>query len=200
MGSGPGSCRFCVTLALRMVAGLVASLPGSSPRTATYDFQGVRMKIAHMVISATSALTILISVAAAAPKVTKSAKPAAVSSTCAKLTRDYENASKTLAANEAEGVGDNSAVRATMREAQNANTMSEAKFTLDLMTANKCKIPGEAPTSIRYLLPAMECRTAQLQRSNARASARLNDQAAPVEDPSTVDKCDRSKWERLERQ
>jgi hypothetical protein len=81
---------------------------------------------------------------------------------CAKLGADYENASKELAMTYAEGVGDNSAPRATMREARNGNVLEKARLTVELMRGNSCRIPTEPPSLARYLSPALACQTALL--------------------------------------
>ena len=88
--------------------------------------------------------------------------PPEQTSACSKLAADYEGASKQLAMNFAEGAGDNSAVRATMRETRNATVMEKARLTVELMRGNNCKMPTEAPSMERYLSPALECQTALL--------------------------------------
>jgi hypothetical protein len=100
---------------------------------------------------------------------------------CAKLDSDYEHASKALAMVFAEGVGDNSAPRATMREAREANIRNEASQTLDLMQAHKCALPTAAPNAAPYVTQAMGCKAAQFKDELG-----LNANASEV--------CDMSKW------
>lgn len=94
----------------------------------------------------------------------------AESSACTKLASDYDIASKQLAMNHAEGVGDNSAPRATMREARNNNILEKARITVELMRGNSCKMPTEAPDMGRYLSPALKCSTDMIGASTTPAS------------------------------
>lgn len=76
---------------------------------------------------------------------------------CEKLHADYEDASKRMALNHAEGIGDNSALRATQREAQKASILAEARLMLDLLKGNGCHLPTSAPSLYRYYLSALTC-------------------------------------------
>lgn len=108
---------------------------------------------------------------AAAPK---KAAPKTPSAACAKLATQYENFSKQLSMNKAEGRSGSAAI------------MTEAGLTLDLMRSNGCALPTDTPSDVRYLLKAYEC-------GNARRRALL---AAIQGQPSTGDapQCDWSKW------
>lgn len=76
---------------------------------------------------------------------------------CKALHEDYEEASKRMAMNRASGLGDNSAVRATTREAENTSILAEAQVTLDLLKGNGCRLPTSAPSSSRYYFRALQC-------------------------------------------
>ncbi|WP_439567744.1 hypothetical protein [Sphingopyxis sp.] len=100
---------------------------------------------------------------------------------CGKLSGDYENASKRLAMIFAEGVNDNSAVRATMRESQESNIRTDARETLELMKLHKCKLPTSTPNAGPYVTQAMRCRLDRLKQE-------LNPTGTIPES------CDSSKW------
>jgi hypothetical protein len=121
---------------------------------------------------------IALAVLSAAPAMAQT-KPAAAQATgtCAALARDYDTASKDLADKEAEGVGDDSAPRATLRAMEDANTLAGARITLDLMRDNHCPLPKSAPNYIYYLASALSCRTDRLKGT--------------VSPPS----CDRTTWQ-----
>ena len=102
------------------------------------------------------------------------AKPNTASSVCFKLSDDYEFASKQLAMSYAEGIGDDSAPRATMREARNSNVLERARITLDLMRANNCKLPTEAPSLKRYLSSAMSCVSQRMSAGTASSCEMAN--------------------------
>lgn len=76
---------------------------------------------------------------------------------CKALHDDYEEASKRTAMNRASGLGDNSAVRATTRETENASIMAEAQVTPDLLKGNGCRLPTSAPSRSRYYFRALQC-------------------------------------------
>ncbi|ALJ12641.1 hypothetical protein [Sphingopyxis macrogoltabida] len=103
------------------------------------------------------------------------------SGTCDKLAEEYEGASKKLAMSMADGLGDTSAIRKTMRETQDANVLAEAQQTLNLMVAHKCSLPTTTPKGGLYLIPAIECRTARLKQDMGEIS-------------SSDEACDMSKW------
>lgn len=129
-------------------------------------------------------------------------------SACAKLSADYENASKALALLFAEGAADNSAIRATMREAREANLRNEARDNLDLMKAHNCALPLSAPSARPYLIQAMDCQTARMQQNSSRDVTKpesTRDIAGPLRrlipkpalaTDGTLVACDTSKWQR----
>jgi hypothetical protein len=108
--------------------------------------------------------------------------PASPSAICLKLSAGYENASKSLAGNVAKGIGDNSAPRATMREAENNNILAQARLTIDLLKENGCQMPTAAPSATRYFSAALKCKNDQLDMALGRG---------PIHIP---DSCDSSKW------
>jgi hypothetical protein len=85
---------------------------------------------------------------------------------CDSLNRQYDQASKDLAANFAHGVGDNSAIRAGVRESQNTTVMEKARLTIELMRGHQCKIPTELPNMQPYLSAALKCETERLNGGN----------------------------------
>lgn len=143
----------------------------------------MRLVIGCALALAAGPLSAQIRIGAGEPAKPAAAPPAPPATTCSILASTYEGASMDLAANRAEGVGDNSAPRATLRAMEDANTLAEARITLDLMRDHKCALPKSAPTSIFYLSDALSCATDRLKSQGA---------GSP---PS----CDRSKWKRLGR-
>jgi hypothetical protein len=132
------------------------------------------------------ALLAVLSQAIAAPKraVVSAARPPE-SSVCLGLIRDYENASKAMAMNQAEGVGDDSPIRQSVREAQNNGSLEKARITLDFMHGNNCKLPNSAPRSELYIRAAMTCKADQMKEALNRA------RGGHTSPPS----CDQTKWQ-----
>ena len=89
------------------------------------------------------------------------ARPAfAQTSPCETLSAAVEDQIKKAASTFAEGITDNSAPRATMRELQIANSLSLARINLDLMVQNKCP-PRKSPVDpMVYLNDALACELA----------------------------------------
>lgn len=100
-------------------------------------------------------------------------------SNCTTLNRDLDQFSKSLAMNFAEGIGDDSAARATMREAEYGNLLARVKLTMDLMRDNQCKLPESVPTGEEYASSAIACQTDKMSLG--------------VVSPAS---CDQSKWKR----
>lgn len=96
---------------------------------------------------------------------------------CVGLNRDLQHLSRSLAMNFAEGIGDDSAARATMREAQYNTLLSRVRLTMDLMRDNRCKLPAAVPTGREYVSSAIACRTDTIGGSSA-----------------SSERCDQSKW------
>ena len=112
-------------------------------------------------------------------------------SICASLANDLEEASKKLALNVANGVGDNSAPRATMREAEDTNTLAQAKMTMDVMHNNGCKGPSFVPSASRYGLASLTCATAKQKIRNRELIDRLDNKFVIYDLPA---ECDTQTW------
>jgi hypothetical protein len=126
------------------------------------------------------ALLLLPGTPAFAQTVPAKAVPAKAPATgCAGLSAAYLGFSKDLAANNAAGLADNSAPRATLRAMEDANTLARARITLDLMRDNRCTMPKSVPDAVTFLLPALTCATDRLK-------------ARGTESPAS---CDRSTWQ-----
>ncbi len=109
----------------------------------------------------------------------KATKPAPQKSpVCVGLNRDIQHLSKSLAMNFAEGIADNSAARATMRETQYNSLINRVRLTMDLMRDNRCKLPTSVPTGKEYVSNAISCRADTLSSGSA----------------SGPPSCDQSKW------
>jgi hypothetical protein len=107
---------------------------------------------------------------------------AQAASTCSVFAGAIDDAEKSMSAEHAEGVADNSAPRATLREQRIANYLQAAAINLTLMTRHNCP-PRKMPIDTRaYYLDALKCGNAQMQRSSSAES--------PPE-------CDRAKWQRM---
>jgi len=91
------------------------------------------------------------------------AAPSLASGICASLARDYDQIDKALAMTEAEGIGDNSAPRATNRELESSNFLTRASIMVTLMEAHHCALPDHAPSITRYFSPALTCSTDRLK-------------------------------------
>ena len=111
-----------------------------------------------------------------------SAKPAinrtaASSKSCTRLYMDMEQLKKSLAMNFADGIGDNSAARATMREAQDQSLMARVRLTMDLMRDNHCRMPTSVPTGVEYSGSAITCKVNMMNSGT-----------------SSPPSCDQAKW------
>ena len=123
----------------------------------------------------------------------KPVKKATEPAICASLASDYEGASKKLAMLKVEGIFDDSAPRATMRETQSTNIIDQARITMDLMKNNGCKGPTAAPSADRYLTAALDCMKERTSRLADAAWARVDGKpAAAASEPPT--QCDQTKW------
>jgi hypothetical protein len=109
------------------------------------------------------------------------AQSAAPAGRCAALTDDWKSGEMELADNEAAGLSDDSAPRATMRATQDVATYTRASLILNLMEANHCSLPARAPAATTYLSAALDCRLARMK-------ATLDEVKAGIA------ACDRSKW------
>ena len=97
------------------------------------------------------------------PRASRPVSPAAAPSRCTALQSDWRSVEITLAQNSAEGIGDNSAPRATLRAMEDNNALLRAQMTLELMRAAGCTLPARAPTVGTFMLDALECQTERLR-------------------------------------
>lgn len=148
------------------------------------------MKRLHITMIIAGLAALPQSAVAASPKRPPSLRTSAM---CAKLTADYEDASKSLAMYRAEGLIDNSAIRATMRETQASSTLEQARITMDLLKNHGCKSPTFAPSASRYITAAIACLTAKVDRSADESWARFDGKAPSA--PTPLPACDRSTWQ-----
>lgn len=110
----------------------------------------------------------------------QAAPASAAESACAPLARQWRGIEQDLAADYAEGLSDNSAPRATMREQRETNALLRAQMLLGMMRDNKCSLPKTPPSHVTYALPALTCRTDMMKNYAAK------------ELPAS---CDRDNWE-----
>ena len=89
----------------------------------------------------------------------RSGSRAVESTACASLQKEYAMTGKRLAW--AKVRGDMGGPAAKLRAEQEATTISsQAQMTLDLLRANKCKVPTASPNRDAYLTQALDCYTA----------------------------------------
>jgi hypothetical protein len=103
------------------------------------------------------------------------------SADCARLQRVIESSEKEIAAIYAEGVADNSAPRASMREQRTTNELQIIRLNLDLMIQHRCPLPTTPIMRATYLLGALRCENERLQ--------------SPGSSPAA---CDRATWRRVD--
>jgi hypothetical protein len=131
----------------------------------------------------------VVEVGQAAPK----AKAARPSARCAALSREITGSVQEMAMLKAGDIGDNSAPRAAMRAGQISNQQSQIQNNILLMRSEGCAPYSKTLNPDAYLLPAIECRTAMLDRQNDATAARLSNQPAPA-DAGLLPACDTTKW------
>ena len=103
----------------------------------------------------------------------------AAPATCTMLSRQWDGIEQDLAADNASGVADNSAPRATLRAQRETNGLLRAQILLGMMRDNRCALPKSPPSYITYFSSALECET-----------DRLRGTASP-------ESCKRDNWKRL---
>lgn len=82
---------------------------------------------------------------------------------CGAFLKVLEHSNKLIALENAQGIGDNSAVRAQLEEAKIANYLHRMELNLALMIQNKCAVPKEPFTSGDYLENALKCSMEQIK-------------------------------------
>ena len=109
---------------------------------------------------------------------------------CSGLADAIEHSLKIIASEDAEGIGDNSAPRATLSELKMNNQLLLISVHLQLMRDNGCAKRKEPVRPGAYMLPALECKNAMLQMRLGREVPKLEGGALPLA-------CDMSKWKSL---
>lgn len=109
------------------------------------------------------ALAISLALAAAAAALPALAQPAGAPNRCAALAADYDLIEKVMAGRHADAVGDNSAARGAVRQAETANDLARAQIVLTLLQHGRCPMPDHAPSIDRYLGAATACAEARLR-------------------------------------
>lgn len=113
------------------------------------------------------------------PQVTiAQARASSPAESCSELHRQFDFIHRQIAMKDAEGVADDSAPRATMRELEMLNMRQEQLILLEFMRMRSCSAPSRVGGAVLYMLPAMNCRLARMRS-----------------DADTEEKCDMSKWE-----
>jgi hypothetical protein len=106
-------------------------------------------------------------VVAEVPKVVPAKVVAAVEpGVCRGYRDDIESNLKRIAITDAEGVTDNSAPRATMREQKKNGYKTDIQTTLNLMVAQKCELPKSTPNAAKYLTSALDCSLKNMKATN----------------------------------
>lgn len=111
-----------------------------------------------------------------------SALAAATAETCDALLKQFEFQNKRFAMIFAEGIGDDSAERATRRELQTVNARLFQLVLLDFLRANNCTLPKQPGDMNLYLPSAMDCQNTR---------KRTND----PDHPDTKKACDIAAWQ-----
>jgi hypothetical protein len=104
------------------------------------------------------------------------------STQCASFQRVIDESEKEIAAIYAEGVADNSAPRATLREQRTTNELQLIRLNLDLMIQHRCPVSSVPVTRSAYLLNALTCETERLRNPSETSPAA----------------CDRATWQRVD--
>lgn len=82
---------------------------------------------------------------------------------CKALLDQYIVQTKRLASEKADGVGDNSAPRETMRQLKILNLNMMRQMNLDMMIAGKCLLPDKPASDFNYSINALQCATKIVQ-------------------------------------
>lgn len=93
---------------------------------------------------------------------------------CQKLEGQIRNSEMNIASEFAEGVGDNSAPRAQMRELRAGNAWAQIQTMLTLMQMNNCPPVARVVSGTPYMLNALSCSTDRLRSSNPDSCNRKN--------------------------
>lgn len=145
-----------------------------------------KLALAALLVSAIGAPVI-----AQSHRPAKPAKQAGEPEVCKALMSDFEDASKSLALSDAEDVLDDSAIRSTMREAQNSNIINKARMTMDIMKSHGCTLPTFVPSGERYSLSSLGCVTARQSIRAREAVDRFRSQFESYPEP---EECETKLW------
>lgn len=109
---------------------------------------------------------LLMSLGSQAGAQTGTAQPTKPFTVCEALAHDWRSVEMDMAENHVDGMGDDSAPRATLRAIQEQNSLQTAAITLQLMRDNKCEIPKRAPNYTTYELNALDCAAERAKGNN----------------------------------
>ena len=101
--------------------------------------------------------------------------PLFAQNTCSALNEAVDLQLKKAAQNWVEGVGDNSAPRATLRELETSNALALARMNLDLATLNKCPIRTKPLNPMIYMTEAIECNLQMLKGVKDSPACKMQD-------------------------
>ena len=108
-----------------------------------------------------------------------SASSAHAATDCKALMGAYDQASKLISLEDAQGIGDDSVYRAMLHELKIGNYYKVRELNLTLMQANKCPLPSDPVYPSEYMIDALSCATEQV-KGNANSP-----------------KCDFNSWKRV---
>lgn len=101
--------------------------------------------------------------------------PALAQSTCNALSETVESQLKKSALSWAEGIGDNSVPRATLREIEISNALAIARMNLDLMAYNKCPGRIKPVNPMIYMNEALDCNLQRLKEVKDAPACNMQD-------------------------
>ena len=101
--------------------------------------------------------------------------PVLAQNTCSALNDAVELQLKIAAQSQAEGLGDNSAPRATLRELEISNSLALARMNLDLAALNKCPARTKPLNPSIYLSEALDCNIQMLRGNKDSPACKMQD-------------------------
>ena len=129
----------------------------------------IQSNVYRAVCKATVAQVVKTPVVVKTPAVVQSSTPQSLNvepEMCVGYNDEIESNLKRIAMTDAEGIGDNSAPRATMRQQQITGYKTDIQTTLNLMAAQKCKLPKATPNAAKYYSSAMSCQLKNMSAKN----------------------------------
>jgi len=94
------------------------------------------------------------------------ATTSAGATTCADLEKSVDWSTKLIASEISEGIGDDSAPRATLKEIRISNEWKKIDISINLMAQNKCSPLAYTPNPANYLTAALNCSMARTKGEN----------------------------------